>query len=507
MSEDISAADISSHDVDRRSAVWPTILILVLASLPILVVVRTMAARLLYPFDLEWIEGHMLSMAARVAEGKALYARPQVDYIPAPYFPLYFFVTGGLVKIFGVKYWVGRLLSIACTVGIGTLIYRIVRRESGNSLVAYACVAVFVSSYGLTRTWFDLVRVDMLAVFLLVLAYDQARPDRGLLHAAIPGILLALSSLAKQNGILFYPGIALVYLLVDWRKAAVFTAAFAGLFGGFCAIYNAATDGWFWKYTFGLVQAVPMPVRLLTVHAKIFSNFPVAIFVVLAACFVLLSRRRFREFFGDKWLAFFGIAYVVSYYFRLPAGGARNALIPICVGAAIAAGTSLPHIVRSLNLKLLPTIGKAGLLWILAAALAVQVVAQAQWYKYARPTAEQTAAAHRLVDMLENLDGTYYMPSNVVPMKNSLWVHHMSWVDLAKVKWGRQELNRVRADFVKRKIPYFVTNKDRKVAAFLRQRVSDNYELKRRIPNSARVHAFSATKFTPWDILKRKDIP
>ncbi|MCB1155329.1 glycosyltransferase family 39 protein, partial [bacterium] len=420
MSDDLEAATIDEDTatfVDTRSPIWPTILILILASIPVLVVARTMAARFFYPFDLEWIEGHMLSMAARVAEGKALYARPEVDYIPAPYFPLYFFVTGGLIKIFGVKYWVGRLLSIACTVGICSAIYRNVRQRSESGLVAYACVAVFVASYGLTRTWFDLVRVDMLAIFLLVLAYEHTRPDRDLIYAVIPGIFLALSALAKQNGILFYPGIALVYLLVDWRKAAVFTGTFAGLFGGFCAVYNAMTDGWFWKYTFGLVKATPMPHRLLTVHAKIFSNFPIAMLVVLIACFTLLSRRRFREFFSDKWLAFFGIAYVVSYYFRLPAGGARNALIPICVGAAIAAGTSLPHIARSFDPKSIRSFGKANALWILAAALSVQLVTQAQWYKYSRPTPEQTANAERLIKTLEDLDGTYYMPSNVVPMK------------------------------------------------------------------------------------------
>ena len=92
---------IEPRATPRWTALIPTAVILLLSVVPFAVFLRLVAARINFPFDLEWIEGHMLAMATRVARGLSLYPAPSVKYIPAPYFPLYFFVTSVLVKIFG----------------------------------------------------------------------------------------------------------------------------------------------------------------------------------------------------------------------------------------------------------------------------------------------------------------------------------------------------------------------------------------------------------------------
>ena len=72
------------------------------------------APRLVYPFDIEWMEGGMLVHALRLEQGLPLYPAPSAEFIPYIYPPLYPF----LISLLGEpSYLVGRGLSI-----LGTLL-------------------------------------------------------------------------------------------------------------------------------------------------------------------------------------------------------------------------------------------------------------------------------------------------------------------------------------------------------------------------------------------------
>ena len=57
--------------------------------------------RLLYPHELEWMEGALADHAARVADGLPLYCEPSAEHVPFLYSPLLFWL-GGLGMTFGL---------------------------------------------------------------------------------------------------------------------------------------------------------------------------------------------------------------------------------------------------------------------------------------------------------------------------------------------------------------------------------------------------------------------
>ncbi len=484
----------------------PRIVVVLLALTPLVIFLRMVRSRLLYPFDLEWIEGHMLAMATRVAQGASLYPAPSLEYIPAPYFPLYFLLTGGLVKIFGSHFWVGRLFSVLCTLGAGSLIVYVVRKKTGDMLIAMACAAVFFASYPFVSEFYDLFRVDSLAIFTLLLAYVAADPDKGRGRAALAGVALFAALMAKQNALLYYPGLACMYFIKDWRKGLIFSVVFAGLTMAVCGIWHWAGGGWFLKYTFALVTNDPIEKRYLLVHVWIVAQYAIPIAVAGMGMVSRLSMGGVKDFFSDKWLAFFGIAYVNSYLFRVTSGGARNSYIPVAAACAVAAGVMLPEVLSFIRGKAagaLP-ISKPAAAWALAFVLLTQLIAQAHWYGSEVPDAGDYKKARRFLSMLDGLDGTYYMPGHVLPRENTFWIHEMSWRDFAKADWAKPQLEKIAMEFRQNKVDYLIVEEKTGMSGALRTILNSDYQKKKSIPSSSKPKMFSATKTAPTKIYRHK---
>src|SRR5262245_34590975 len=58
--------------------------------------VRVVAGRLTHPYDIEWMEGGMLTHSLRLLEGRPIYAAPSADFISYVYQPLYAMVVAAL---------------------------------------------------------------------------------------------------------------------------------------------------------------------------------------------------------------------------------------------------------------------------------------------------------------------------------------------------------------------------------------------------------------------------
>jgi hypothetical protein len=56
-----------------------------------------------------------------------------------------------------------------------TLIFGLVRRNTGDRFSAWVACGLFAALYGQSTGWFDLARVDMLYLFFLLLAIDLAQ--------------------------------------------------------------------------------------------------------------------------------------------------------------------------------------------------------------------------------------------------------------------------------------------------------------------------------------------
>ena len=123
-----------------------------------------------YMFTLEWLEGASLIQVHRLLSGQPLYAQPSFEYVSLIYSPLYFYLSSLLARIIGFGFLPLRLVSFASTMGCVALIYLIARKHTADNYSSLMAAGSFLALYKISDTWFDLARVDMLALFLALLA-------------------------------------------------------------------------------------------------------------------------------------------------------------------------------------------------------------------------------------------------------------------------------------------------------------------------------------------------
>jgi len=90
--------------------------------------------RILYPFELEWMEGGVADHVERILSGGALYAAPSVDFVAYRYAPVYYYVGAGMSLIFGHTLAPLRLISILSTIGTLLIVFLFVRRETSDKV-------------------------------------------------------------------------------------------------------------------------------------------------------------------------------------------------------------------------------------------------------------------------------------------------------------------------------------------------------------------------------------
>ena len=182
----------------------------VLATLGVVVLlVVTIAGRITFPYDLEWMEGGVLLHARRVLRGEGLYVTPTADFIPFIYPPLYHWVVAALGKVFGLSHAVGRAVSVAGTFSAAALAVAAARSEGVRWGLSIAAAGLYLSTFDETGAFFDLVRIDGLFMALTMGALVAGR--RCWWRTA--GILLTLAFATKHNAALF----GLPMLIWAWR--------------------------------------------------------------------------------------------------------------------------------------------------------------------------------------------------------------------------------------------------------------------------------------------------
>jgi hypothetical protein len=205
-------------------------------------------SRASYPFDLEWMEGGMITHAARVLRGEPIYAEPSVDFVPYFYTPLYSYVLAGLSFVAGgLSFGLARAVSIAASLGTMALVFMYVRRESTT---AWGIVAagVLAAHFRMSGAFADLARPDSLGLFFVVASFVVASrfpSARGALAAAL---LAVLAFFTKQTMAVFVPAIALGVALDDRKRAAIYAGVAFGVGAAAAVVVDAATSGWFRFY-------------------------------------------------------------------------------------------------------------------------------------------------------------------------------------------------------------------------------------------------------------------
>jgi hypothetical protein len=391
----------------------------------------TIAGRMTYRYDLEWMEGGLLLHAERISDGAGIYTPPSVEFIPYLYTPLYPGVVAAVGKVVGISYTLGRIISVLSLVGIAAVVWGTLRRTvtqpSANAMVVTAATAtalgLFAIGYPLMEGWYDLVRADTLFLFMVTLGiflaarWAKAAPTKMIGVA----VLMALSFFCKQTGIMYVAWCGLVVLILNWRRAFVYGVV-AGIVGlGGTWVLNTATGGWFWTYVFKMHQSHDFNMdRFWKSFEIILWHIPAATIVIVAALLLVaataISRRRIPD--AARPLLLWAPTYAVSCIVGAIGFGTEfahyNAFMPAFLHGGMALAAALMALVGCLD-QLLPPRKIATTATTLIALTAFAFIGRSLWnlrWQPARftPTAADSAAGDALVAKIASIQGAVWVP-------------------------------------------------------------------------------------------------
>ena len=312
-------------------------LVVVASLVPTAVYLYVALQRIGYPYELEWLEGGAVEIVRRVAEGQAIYVQPSMHYVPYPYTPLYFWVSGALAHVTGVGFLPLRLVSLLSSLGCCVVLIRIVWRETGDLVAGILASGLFTATFGVSGAWFDIGRVDSFSLLLLLLALYEARHVKTIGGGIGVGVLVFLAFMAKQDTLIAAAPV-LVLLIVTKRRAgaAALTGAVALLVGS-TVVLNATTRDWYGYYVFDeLAHQGLNGSAWTTFFTKSLMHEPWALVLGLSGLAVaVLLKRRGGATDWLFWLVAVGGLLASSLVSRLHSGGGPDVLMPAFAGVAI----------------------------------------------------------------------------------------------------------------------------------------------------------------------------
>ncbi|HLK89334.1 MAG TPA: glycosyltransferase family 39 protein [Polyangia bacterium] len=295
-------------------------------------------ARLSYPYDLEWMEGGMLEHVARVLGGQTLYGPPSLEFTPYIYTPLYYLLAAPVAKLFGLRLLSLRVVSFAASLGVFALIAALVRGGTRSRLGVLVAVGLYAALFKRSGAFFDLARVDSLALLLTLLGtWLLLASER---HDVAAGVVLAAAFFTKQSALLIG---APVVLARAWSlrgpRRLQSISAFGALVVGGSALLHLRTGGWSTYYLFTLPASHPRVSAAWLGFWRDDLLFAVPI-ALLAVVFVV---GRTREKGGPPLVVLAAVlgALADAWSSRLHSGGYSNVLMPAYACLAWQTGTVL----------------------------------------------------------------------------------------------------------------------------------------------------------------------
>ena len=369
----------------------------------------------------------MMEHALRLRAGEPLYVKPSVDFAPFPYPPLFYWVGSALMGLLGESLSSLRVVSV-----LGVLLLFSSLLTSFRLLGGLAACGWFAATYGWTGFWFDVARVDSLALGLGALGFAfvlrSERASQGGVPAALAGgIASALAVLAKQTqlGLGLALGLALLLRVRRRRAGAAYLTALAAVLGPAVAYLELRSDGAFLWTTVDLLKGSPF-------HGPAILGFWVeSIWVIalpLALAVIAWAARARIEWspgliFGA--LALLGTGWVG----RAHEGGFANTLMPVALASAFVCGAGLRGIFGAEDMGAV----RAGrrLSAVLVVAFTFLVFEDP---RKAMPTASHRGAYVKAADQVAQLasTGEVWQPISALPSTSRGYIQRMAIVDLAK---------------------------------------------------------------------------
>lgn len=370
-------------------------------------------ARIGHPFELEWLEGSSLEAARRLLAGRALYDRPNLDYIPQYYTPLYHYVAQAPVRLMGLGFAPLRLISILSTLGAFALLADFVRRETGDVRAGMISAGLYAAHYGVSSGWYDIARVDSLLVFLALAALHAIRFAGARVGPVGGGLLIVAACLVKQVGVLWFLPVVPAVFLADRRRGMMLGATVVIGLGGATLALDRFHEGWYLYYTRKLVTDQAIDVGLL---ARFIARDLLAISPITVPVAWMAWRTRRREGPAGPWIegGFLAGGAIAALMGRINPGGDVNALMPLHAGLSLICGLAWARMARGAT-PVGPSASadgtdSAALGGILPVALVLQFALLAYNPLAFVPTERDRAAYTALADRIASVPGNVFVP-------------------------------------------------------------------------------------------------
>jgi hypothetical protein len=196
------------------------------------------------PFQYVNAEPYYQFMATQVSHGIQIYnPLTETAYLTVPYPPVFFLVTGLLVKIFGSSLLIVKVVPLLAGVGCSILVGLIVYQVSKSKVAGLISILILPATQ-ILKFLAPIARVDTLGLFfslagvLVALRYSSSRK----ILWSLPFFVLAVFT--KQS-LVAAPVAVCLYLLVNKRVhlSILFGCLFATISGGLLLVGNIVTGG------------------------------------------------------------------------------------------------------------------------------------------------------------------------------------------------------------------------------------------------------------------------
>ncbi|MBX7233964.1 MAG: glycosyltransferase family 39 protein [Caldilineales bacterium] len=369
--------------------------------------------RLIYPYDLDFIEDGMLMQAWRMAHSLSTYLPANAIFVPHAYPPLYPWLGSWLLRLAGAAFWPLRALSVLATIATALILFGVARRESRSNLLAAAVMVLFFLGNRVVGGWYELARVDALFLMLVVAGFSLAvyRTDSmaGLIAAALA---LMAAFFSKQQGVLFFIAASCYLLWARRGRSWPFFAAGIGVGSLVFFWLQRTTSGGFGYYVFA-IQGGSSDLQLIRLLRSLVWDFAGSMAALVAllslAVFLAWRRRGWRFFLLQPWFFFTAVAVGVALLGRTSVGGNLNHLMPAYALLCLAPALLWAELAQR------PASHRRRSRWILGAALAMQLglcffnparyLTSAVLPLQLTPTAAMRAAGDRLIARIAAADG------------------------------------------------------------------------------------------------------
>jgi hypothetical protein len=372
-------------------------------------------SRLTYPFGLEWLEANNIIFIERIFQRLPLYLAPSYRFIPILYTPLYYYVSAAVAALTHQSLVSLRLVSILSSGLLFGLIYGLCRGRQLSRQASYLAVGLFAASYGVTGYWLDLGRVDTLFLALLLATFLLVRsrtPQDGISGVAA-GLVLCADFFTKQQALIAFPFL-LLYLLLErrWEKLLGFGLTFTATTLGLFWAANQASQGWLWFFTVLMPSAEPVSRELLASYwtRYFFPDFPWLLVLLVLSAIVIASQPRLKPIWMNllQLLILMAPLMGISLLTLGREWGYLNGLLPAAIALAVTAAEAYHHLATGSypNERV-----KVGLTALASLLIFMQFMSFRYDPRAQIPSAEQEAAGHKIIQLLENSPTPIFIPT------------------------------------------------------------------------------------------------